>query len=141
MLSFMTLSRTRFAAVVLTLAAMLLLNGCACWFMPCDRVFRLSGHVLELDGQPVEGATVELYSARTHSCADGCFNLPVAPAASGFELVVSKEGYRRYAREWHAGDYDVTVHLAPVSSSADSSATWKDVAAGVRPACAAVKCK
>jgi Carboxypeptidase regulatory-like domain len=141
MLSFMTHRRTRFAAIGLSFAAMLLLSGCACWFMPCDRVFRLSGHVLELDGRPVNGATVELYSARTHSCADGCFYLPVVPAASGFELVVSKEGYRSYTRTWRAGDYDVTVHLAPASGTADSSATWKDVAAVVRPACAAVDCK
>lgn len=141
MLSFMTLSRIRFAAVVLTFAAMLLLSGCACWFMPCDRVFRLSGHVLELDGRPVSGANVELHSAKAHTCNDGCFYLPVSPAASGFELVVSKEGYRRYAREWRAGDYDVTVHLAPSSGTADSNATWKDVAGGGAPACSAVDCE
>jgi hypothetical protein len=140
MLSFMAHRLIRFAAVWLLLAAMLLLSGCACWFMPCDRVFRLSGHVLELDGRPVSGATVELHSASTRSCADGCFYLPVAPAASGFELVVSKEGYRRYARKWSAGDYDVIVHLAPASGTADSSATWKDVAART-PACAAAGCK
>ena len=119
MLSFMKRRLICFAAVWLPLAAMLLLSGCACWFMPCDRVFGLSGHVLELDGRPVRGATVELHGKRAQSCADGCFYFPLASDNSGFELVVSKEGYRRYARVWHAGDQDVTVHLAPASGPAD----------------------
>jgi hypothetical protein len=142
MLSFMNQRRIRFAAVSLLLAAMLLLlTGCPCWFMPCDRIFRLPGHVLDLDGRPVNGAAIELHSAEARSCADGCFSLAPSPAASGFELVVWKEGYRRYAGIWRAGDRDVTVQLAPVSGSAVSPATWHDVAASARTDCSEAGCK
>ena len=141
MLSFMTYRRTCSAAMWLPLVAMLLLSGCGCWFMPCDRNFRLSGHVLELDGRPVNGATVEIHDVGIRrSCVGGCFSLTLSSGSSGSELVVSKEGYRPYTGKWHAGDYDVTVHLAPVSGSADSSATWHEVAAHVTPVCADVDC-
>jgi hypothetical protein len=131
------------AAAVWLLPVALLLGGCniGCWFVPCDRVWVITGHVLDLNGRPVKGATIELHGIRVESCDDGCFSFTTSSAASDSEFVVDKEGYRRYASRSFFGDCDVTIRLAPDSGTTASDATCRKIKRGAWTSCASAVCK
>jgi hypothetical protein len=73
----------------------------------CDGFTGIKGHVRDPKGQPVEGAKVVLKTERTaygeeKSAQDGSYSLFTSNAPLKFKmrLVISKEGYRTYEKDF-----------------------------------------
>jgi len=88
----------------------------------CDGFTGIKGHVRDPKGQPVEGAKVVLKTERTtyreeKSAQDGSYSLFTSNAPLKFKmrLVISKEGYRTYEKDFDSNEHyvhDVVLETA-----------------------------
>jgi hypothetical protein len=67
-----------------------------CMFVPCDRHVHVSGHVYDEHHRPLRDAEVEYYGERKRTDANGCFYFRGLLAAPGFNISVSKPGFKTY---------------------------------------------
>ena len=65
-------------------------------FVPCDRKLHVSGHVVDGQHKPISKATVEFYGVKKQTDEKGCFYFGGLLAATGFNVAVSKPGYKNY---------------------------------------------
>jgi hypothetical protein len=110
---------------VLGLFLLLAQTGCLCWFVPCDRELHVSGHVYDARGKPVRDAEVELYGDTRRTRADGCFRFTGVLAASGFEVTVTKPGFKTYREGKKSYLYDLAIVLQPEDSPGSSTGAWR----------------
>jgi hypothetical protein len=114
-------------AVLLVAGIILLMNGCVCWFVPCDKAVHVSGHVLDENARSIENASVLFYGVTRDTCPDGCFRFGGLLAARGFALRVTKPGYKSYEDARRFAYYDVTVKLARNGTPRTSTAVWTEL--------------
>ena len=78
---------------------------------------RITGTVVDADGQPIEGATVMLFGPnrlllrQQTTGGDGAFRLEPVPAATTYELRVSSPPFRDRVRLVELGQQDATVEV------------------------------
>jgi len=106
----------------------LLAGGCVCWFVPCDRMNHVSGHVRSPLGEPVEAADVVFYGVTRRTDERGCFHFGGSLAASRFQIEVRKFGFKQYSETTWFNLYDIDVVLERSDSPAQSRATWRVLA-------------
>ncbi len=99
-------------------------------FVPCDRKLHVSGHVLDIQHQPISNATIELYGVKQQTDDNGCFYFGGLLAASGFYVSASNPGYRSYREGKEFDFYDIEITLASIDSPQPSSAVWHRLAVG-----------
>ena len=104
-----------------TIAA-LLLGGC-CGLVPCHPATYVTGRVVSTSGAPISGVAITLFSSSTSSDSSGCFSLG-GPDALPFEFAVSADGYKPVRVAARPGRFQVSVVLAPSSSSANGAVSW-----------------
>jgi hypothetical protein len=114
----------------LALAAVLLGGGCVCMFVPCDRALHVSGHVFDSEHKPVSHATVEFYGVKKETDENGCFYFGGVLAASGFNVGVTRSGYKPYREGKEFDFYDIDVNLASTDAAQQSSAIWHKLQPG-----------
>ena len=110
----------------LTLSA-LVLSGCLCWFVPCDKAVDVHGTVSDHLGHPVAGADVELYGVTHKTDAVGCFGFGGHLAARGFAVSVRHPDFKPYQEAKKFGRYRIEVQLQPLNSRTASTGTWQVV--------------
>jgi Carboxypeptidase regulatory-like domain len=98
-------------------------------FVPCDRKLHVSGHVIDTQHKPVVNATIEFYGVKKQTDEDGCFYFGGLLAAPGFNVAVTKPGYKLYREGKEFDFYDIDVTLASSDSDQPSSAVWHKVPA------------
>lgn len=111
---------------LLIVSLTLLVNGC-CILLPCDRGNHVGGYVRDASGRPIAGASVEFYGVTHATDSDGCFFFGGTLAAPGFQLSVSKGGYKMYKGGRRFSFYEINVTLEEVSGSPGSKAEWKEL--------------
>ena len=109
----------------LSILAVLSSGGCICMFVPCDRQVHVSGHVLDAQHKPVGHATVQFYGVQKETDENGCFYFGGLLAAPGFNVSVTKDGYKPYREGKEFKYYDIEVTLAPENSELSSSGSWR----------------
>jgi hypothetical protein len=94
-------------------------------FVPCDRRVHVSGHVFDSQHKPIGHAKVEFYGSTQETDERGCFYFGGLLAAPGFNVTVSKSGYKPYREGKEFDYYDIEVTLAPDNSNQQSSGSWR----------------
>src|SRR4051794_12009182 len=107
-----------FAALIL--CSLITCSGCVCMFVPCDKWVHVSGHVFDEKHNPLQDADVEFYGDIKKTDANGCFYFGGVLAASGFNISVSKPGFKSYTEGKEFDYYDIDVSL-PSQESVDNS--------------------
>ena len=95
-------------------------------FVPCHPATRAIGHVTDMNGKPIQDATVTLYGRKTVSNTDGCFAFNMADAFP-FEFSTSAAGFNSITVPSKAGFFIISVKLAPVGSSEIGEVKWKEI--------------
>ncbi len=93
-------------------------------FVSCDRKLHVSGHVVDGQHKPISKATVEFYGVKKQTDENGCFYFGGLLAATGFNVAVSKPGYKNYRAGKEFDFYDIDITLVPTNSEQLSSAVW-----------------
>jgi hypothetical protein len=110
---------------VFVFALVIASTGCVCMFVPCDRKVHVSGHVFDEKHKPLRDADVEFYGVTHKTDKNGCFYFGGLLAAPGFNVVISKPGYKKYEEGREFDYYDIDVTLAPEDDSENSSGSWR----------------
>ena len=95
-------------------------------FVPCHPATRAVGHVADLNGNPIKGATVTLYGYEQITNTDGCFAFNVADALP-FKLSAGAPEFKNVEVVSKAGFFVIYVKLAPVDSGESSEIRWKEI--------------
>ena len=113
----------------LLLAFALICSGCVCVFLPCDRKVHVSGHVFDAQHKPLGNATIEFYGVKKQTDENGCFYFGGLLAAPGFNVAVTKPGYKSYREGREFDFYDIDVMLASDTADQPSSGVWRKLPA------------
>jgi hypothetical protein len=113
----------------LLLVFVFICSGCVCMFVPCDQKLHVSGHVLDTQHKPVGNATIEFYGIKKQSDENGCFYFGGLLAGPGFNVAVTKPGYKSYREGKEFDFYDIDVTLASEDSEQPSSGIWHKLSA------------
>jgi hypothetical protein len=85
------------------------------------------GHVTDLKGQPIKGASVKLYSSEQNTNSEGCFTFEGADALP-FTLSASATGFKDVVVPSKAGHFIIEIKMAPINSNSSSEVVWKKIA-------------
>lgn len=94
--------------------------------MPCHPATRAVGYVTDLKGQPIKGATVNLYSSERQSNSEGCFAFDLADALP-FRLSATAAGFKNVEVPSKAGFFIIEIKMAPAGSGFSSEVKWKEI--------------
>jgi hypothetical protein len=101
------------------------LTGC-CMFMPCHPGTWMTGFVTDMNGKPIENATVSLYGSKQITTSKGCFKFALADALP-FTFTAEAVGYQPIEVPRKIGYYFISVRLAPLNSNNTSEVIWEKV--------------
>ncbi len=101
------------------------ISGC-CTFIPCHPATRSVGYITDLNGQPIEGATITLYGYKQITNANDCFHFNVADALP-FTLSANATNFKSVEVPSKAGHYTIDVKLAPADSNDSSEISWREM--------------
>jgi hypothetical protein len=93
-------------------------------FVPCDRNVHVSGHVFDSQHKPLRNATIEFYDVKNQTDENGCFYFGGLLAAPGFNVAVTKPGYKSYREGKEFDFYDIDVTLAAEGADQPSFGVW-----------------
>jgi len=81
---------------------------------------------LDTDKNPIQDANVEFYGVTEKTDKKGCFYFGGVLAAPGFNVSVSKEGYKPYKEGKEFKYYNITVIMEKDDSDKNSTGEWKE---------------
>lgn len=84
------------------------------------------GHVTDLKGQPIKGASVKLYSSEKNTNSEGCFTFEGADALP-FRLSANATGFKDVEVPSKAGYFIIEIKMAPIDSNSSSEIVWKKI--------------
>jgi hypothetical protein len=95
-------------------------------FMPCHPGTWALGFVTDINGKPIENATVSLYGSKQITTSNGCFNFALADALP-FTFTAEAIGYKPIEVPRKIGYYFISVKLVPMNSNNSSEVIWEKI--------------